>query len=145
MRLEKRFATHMTQEQCARITFLPHAGKERFLQILLAVDAILDTVHFTFGTTALLTLSMNLPFVTWPGEFMRGRQSLGFYQIMKMSDLVAATYEEYVGLALRLANDKAFRAEMSEKIRSRRHVLFDDYAVIGSFAASMKELYARSV
>ena len=102
--LEKRFAAHLRPDQCARITFLPFADKQRFFQILKNVDAVLDSFHFSFGTTSFLLLGANIPFVTWPGEFHRGRGACGMFNQMGMTDLIAPTHEAFVELALRLAN-----------------------------------------
>jgi len=142
--LEKRFAETLPPQDLARITFLPHASKDVFFQILRQSDAILDTLHYSFGTTAYLTLGANLPFVTLPGEFSRGRGSYMLYKQMGMTDLVASTQGEYIEMALRLASDNAFHAKMAEKIQALSGQIFDDYAIIDEFASCMKELYANT-
>jgi len=138
--LEKRFAANMRAEECARIIFLPHANAEKFLQILSCVDAIIDPLHFSFGTTAYICLGANLPFVTMPGEFARGRGGFCLYTLMEMQELIAYTEEEYIALSVRLVNDKAFYVSMQEAIRTRGDVLFDDASATARLADVLKEL-----
>lgn len=124
--LEKRFAAHMPAESCARIRFMPHVPANQFLPLLMQMDAILDCLHFSFGTTAYICMSANLPFVTLPGEFARGRGAYALYRYLEIDDMIARDSKDYVRLAIRLANDRVFKESVAEKIRDRSEQLFND-------------------
>ena len=71
------------------------------------------------------------PIVTWPGPFMRGRVTFGCYQQLGVTDCVAASPEEYVELAVRLANDPAWRAELARAPHGGAGArLFEDLGVV---------------
>ena len=42
---------------------------------------------------------MGLPIVTLPGEFMRGRQTMGMLAMLGVEELIVATIDEYLTLA----------------------------------------------
>ena len=56
------------------------------------------------------------------------------YRAMELDDCVAATPEQYVEIALRLANDPAWRDEVRRKILERNHVLFENIAGVNDLA-----------
>lgn len=111
-----------------RVGFLPHQRNDRFLHLLTLADAVLDSTHFNGGTTSAQALAVGAPIVTWPGEFMRARQCYCNYHHMEMFDCVARDAEDYVRIAVRLANDPAYRAGIREKIFARNSVLYNNPA-----------------
>ena len=56
-----------------RVIFLPRLAYHDFLAFLPLADALLDTIHFTGGTTTMQALGLGLPLITLPDEFHRGR------------------------------------------------------------------------
>jgi predicted O-linked N-acetylglucosamine transferase (SPINDLY family) len=53
---------------------------------------------------------------------------------MEIDDCVAATPQQYVEIALRLASDPAWRDEVRRKILERNHVLFENMAGVNELA-----------
>lgn len=122
-----------------RVLFLPPLGHADFLSLNGVADALLDTFHFSGGHTSLEAFAFDAPVVTWPGEFMRGRVTLGYYRQMGMEDLVARDPRHYVELALRLAKDRDWRQAMCEKIRERKAAVFEDAASIEFLARALED------
>lgn len=58
-----------------RLHWQPLCSREQYLQIAGCCDIALDSLGFSGGNTSLDCLSMGLPLLTSPGQFMRGRQS----------------------------------------------------------------------
>ncbi len=139
--LRKRFAARMPQEICDRIVFVPYVARVDFMQHMRAVDAVLDSFHFSFGTVAYLNIAAGVPFVTWPGPYFSGRCSHRLFTRLGLPELMAATHEEFVDMALKLAQDKDFYHAAAEKIKARGHELFDDYRSVDEFASILKRLY----
>jgi protein O-GlcNAc transferase len=86
---------------------------------------MIDTLHWSGGNTSLDALACGLPIVTLPGAFMRGRQSAGMLRLLGVVELVARDTEDYLGIATRLVADKAWRDELSARIRATQGSLFD--------------------
>ncbi len=139
--LRKRFAARMPQELCERIVFLPYVARVDFMQHMRAVDAVLDSFHFSFGTVAYLNIAAGVPFVTWPGPYFSGRCSHRLFTRLGLPELMAANHEEFVDIALKLAQDKDFYQKAAAKIAARSHELFDDYRSVDEFASILRYLY----
>ncbi len=128
-----------------RVRLLPRLPFGRFLGFIEQVDVLLDTPHFCGGNTTLQALQLGVPVVTRPSDYLRGRSSLGFYSVMGFTDLVAQTDERYVELAVRLANDAAFRARCRDEILARQGRLFGRTDVIEGFARIFEALAGPDV
>ena len=113
-----------------RLIFLPRMAEADFLHLLSTADALLDPPHFSGGNTSFEAFAMGAPVVTWQAAFMRGRVSGACYRKMGFTDLVAGDADAFVELALRLANDDAWRRAMRARVGERCHVLFDDTGVV---------------
>jgi predicted O-linked N-acetylglucosamine transferase (SPINDLY family) len=116
-----------------RVTVLPQLSAADFLALLAAADANLDTFHFGGGHTSLEAFAVGSPVVTLPSAFLRGRITYALYRQVGVTQCVATDAEHYVQLALRLANDPAWRREVSEAIVGAHDRLFENAAVVGEF------------
>ncbi len=101
---------------------LPHGA---YLQLNRLCDVMLDTVHWSGGNTSLDALSRSLPVVTWPGTFMRGRQSQAMLRILGADALVTAGAEQYVETAVRLGTNVEERRAVSRRIGANLGELFE--------------------
>jgi predicted O-linked N-acetylglucosamine transferase (SPINDLY family) len=61
-----------------------------------------------------------------PGALMRSRHSMAFLRMMGVTETIAATLEEYVAIAARLARDVAWRKKIASRIAERKHLLYRD-------------------
>ena len=109
-----------------RVKILPGVGHDEYKRINQLCDLMLDTLHWSGGNTSLDALAMGLPIVTLPGKFMRGRQTMAMLTLLGLDELIASTVEEYLAIALKLATQKAYRQQVSQRILANRHRLFDD-------------------
>ncbi len=113
-------------EVADRVQFLPRQDRANFLNLLTLCDVMLDPLHFGGGNSTYEALALGIPIVTLPSPFMRGRVTAGCYRKMGLSDCIAGSPREYVDLAVRLANDTAWRQAMQNRILAAKHVLFED-------------------
>ena len=113
-----------------RIVLLPFLKLDALLGFLPSVDAILDTPVFGGGTTSLEMFSVDAPILTWPGPFARSRITHALYRQMRVTGLVAQNATDYVELALRLANDVQWRGALQQELRQKKHVLYENAAVV---------------
>ena len=113
-----------------RIIFVPYQTLHGYLSLLASADVLLDPLHYGGGLTTFDGFSLNQPIVTLPGEFLRGRFTYGFYRRMGIDECIAASPEDYVAIAVRVATEADFREYLRRRIRERSCVLFEDAASI---------------
>jgi predicted O-linked N-acetylglucosamine transferase (SPINDLY family) len=103
-------------------------GYQKYRQLLATADVQLDPLPFGGGNTSYDGLTLGIPIVTLPSQFLRGRITYALYKQMEMLDCVTASREEYVQMAVRLGCDRDFRQAMRDKILSQNGVLFENRA-----------------
>lgn len=107
-----------------RWIILPSVTHDDYLCINMLCDVMLDTLHWSGGNTSLDAIACNLPLVTLPGEFMRGRQSYGMLKLMGLEELIAKDQDDYVEIAVRLGTDKAWRRQVAQHISANKDSIF---------------------
>ena len=142
-RLESRFAATMP-DIADRIVFLPQQAYPDYLSLVAAADVLLDPLPFNGGITTYDALSLNRPIVTLPGEFRRGRFTLGCYRKMGITECVASDPDDYASIAVALGTDADRRASVVEKIREASPLLFEDEEVVREYERLFQELIEES-
>jgi protein O-GlcNAc transferase len=121
-----------------RLRFLPWASADDLLNIIRTADVVIDTFHFSAGTTAFLVFAFGTPLVTLPGDYVRGRPTYGCYLKMQMLDCVARDADDYVDLAVRIGTDRALRDSLSRKILAACGTLYADPAAVAELAGFLR-------
>jgi len=122
-----------------RIVFVPRMHEDDYLSLIQAADVMLDTVHFNGMNTSLEAFAVGTPVVTLPAAFQRGRHTQAMYRRMGLGDLVAGDAQNYVDLAVKLANDAEYRQSVRARIHEASHVLFEDAQVVREFEHFIEE------
>lgn len=125
--VRQRFSSTMS-DVCDRVRFLPRLKRDDFLALNALADVLLDPIHFCGGNTSYEGLALGTPIVTMPSQFLRGRITHALYRKMGFFDCVVDSPAEYADLALRLANDRDFRQQTSERILAANSVLYGNLA-----------------
>lgn len=97
-----------------------------YLMLNLISDVFLDTFTWSGGNTSLEAIACNLPIVTCPGEFMRGRHADSFLKMMGVTDTIAKNEADYINIAVKLGLDKTWRQEIADRLQQNQNKLFDD-------------------
>jgi predicted O-linked N-acetylglucosamine transferase (SPINDLY family) len=141
--LKQRFED--TLEECAdRVIFLKRMGNpDHFRGMIAACDVMLDSIHVGGGITSLDGFSAGTPIVTFPGTMMRTRFTAAWCRLLEVEECIADSAEQYVALALRLAQDGEFRVSIRNRIRNNRHRLFDDESSVQEFEDFFESAYAK--
>jgi predicted O-linked N-acetylglucosamine transferase (SPINDLY family) len=71
---------------------------------------------------------------------MRGRQSMAMLEQTGVPELVAKDGDDYVRIAARLADDRAWREMLAARIRENRGRVFDDAAPVTALADVLETL-----
>ncbi len=118
-----------------RVIAFEETTRGRFLAVLAACDLALDTFDFSGGNTTLDSLSVGLPVVTLPGEFMRSRQTMAMLRIVGADELIARDVSDYLRIASELTQDENKRRSLVETITKNADKLFDDERPVAALSA----------
>ncbi|HEY2818139.1 MAG TPA: tetratricopeptide repeat protein [Casimicrobiaceae bacterium] len=102
-----------------RIVFVPQAPTDAENQLRYTlVDFVLDPMPYGGVNGTLEALGMGIPVVTLVGKRHAERTSYSILANLGVMQTVAHSGSEYVAIAARLADDRAFMAEVREAIRA---------------------------
>jgi predicted O-linked N-acetylglucosamine transferase (SPINDLY family) len=99
------------------------------------VDIALDAFPYTGGDSAAAALAEGVPLVTLCGRRHAERVATSILRHLGIADGIAQSEDEYVAIAVALAQDSARRRALSERIR----------AAVPPDAASAMEAYTRNI
>jgi predicted O-linked N-acetylglucosamine transferase (SPINDLY family) len=110
--------------------FLDRLTATQFLGAMSLCDVYLDSMGWSGCNSTLESLACNLPIVTMWGALMRGRHSAAILQMMGINETIAGSIEDYVAIAVRLANDRDYRRVRASEIEARKQTVYRDRACI---------------
>ncbi|MEL6456672.1 MAG: tetratricopeptide repeat protein [Cyanobacteria bacterium J06621_15] len=107
-------------------TFLPRMKARKFTGTAAIADVFLDSIGWSGCNSTLESIAHNVPVVTLPGEFMRGRHSMAILKMMNIEETIAFNKQEYVKIAVHLGRDAQYRKYLSELVAKNKHKLYND-------------------
>jgi len=103
----------------ARIEFAPRQEIPHYLRLYHRIDLALDSFPYNGHTTSLDSMWMGVPVVTLVGQTVVGRAGLCQLMNLNLPELIAQTPEQFVQIAVALAQDRARLAELRRTLRQR--------------------------
>lgn len=109
------------------------------------LDIALDPFPFTGGLTSCEALWMGVPVVTWPQTRVVSRQTHAFLHQIGLPELSAKDADDYVRIAVELANDRARLAQLRATLRDRMRgsALMDVAGFTRQLEDTLIDLYRR--
>ncbi|RJQ82979.1 MAG: tetratricopeptide repeat protein [Desulfobacteraceae bacterium] len=145
-KLKRRLSQAFEKEGArAELIFVPRLTHADFLGLNLAADVLLDTLEWSGGKTTLEAIACDLPVVTCPGRFMRGRHAYAFLKRMGLKETMAVDKDEYVRIAVHLGRDALFRTQVRDRIRRTKSMLFNDASVVQALEAFYRRVCASGI
>lgn len=105
--------------QSERVVFLPGLPKDDAHRLLRAVDCCLDSFPLCGMSSSFDGAMLGVPIVTLPSGIPFGEWTSAIYQYIGVQGLTASSREEYVSIAVALANDPAWRQRLSAELREK--------------------------
>jgi predicted O-linked N-acetylglucosamine transferase (SPINDLY family) len=102
-----------------RLLFVPRAARREYLQQYQHIDIALDPWPYNGHTTTCDALWMGVPVVSLAGQTSVARGGVSILSAIGLTELLAGTIEEYVGIAAGLAQDRPRLAELRSSLRPR--------------------------
>ncbi|MBT4932951.1 MAG: tetratricopeptide repeat protein [Rhodospirillaceae bacterium] len=107
------------------------------------VDIALDPFPYSGGLTTYEALWMGVPVITVPGQTFASRHSLSHLSTIGLPELIARDHDDYVRLAVGLANDgdrlEGLRAGLREKMDASHLCNGEKFAQ--AFATQMRDIW----
>lgn len=119
---------------------LPEMDEPRYGGTSGLCDLFLDPIGWSGNNTTMEALAQSLPVVTLPGSTMRSRHAYAILTRLGLPETIAEDDDDYVGIAVRLANDPAARLALRRRIAAARHRLYDDQACRQALADFLLEV-----
>lgn len=120
-----RFARTIEAERRQRILFLPWLkDTDTFFSAIAAADVVLDPFHFGLGSTAAVIAAAGTPLVTLAGTFMRGLVGAHYCRMLGAEECIATRPDEYVRIAVAIANDPQLRERLVANVRDNCSFLY---------------------
>jgi protein O-GlcNAc transferase len=123
-----------------RVRFIPTLERDRFRALTLLCNALLAPFPFGAGDSSLEGFALNLPTVTLPTPYMKGRLTYAMYRLMKIDDCTARDLEDYVRIAVKLGTDREFNSAIRRRIDKAKHVLYENPAGVRDLEAFLESV-----
>ena len=132
-RLTKVFAARSIDAK-GQIKFLPRLSTRVFRMVLKLADVVLDPFRWSGGGTSLDAFAGDVPVVTLPGRFMRGRQTAAMLRMLGAESLIAMNVDEYVRTAIEVATNRTMNRDLRALIHANKRAVFEREDLNGQFA-----------
>jgi len=128
-----------------RLIFVKHLKIEEYFVSYHHVDISLDPFPYAGGTTTCDALWMGVPVVSMSGELPTSRSGLSLLSAIGMEELVARSPEEYLRIAVSLANDLPRLASLRQELRGRMQSspLTNAPRFVGNLEGAFREMWRK--
>ena len=113
----------------------------QFLETYGKIDIALDTFPYNGGTTTTEAIWQGVPVVTFHGDRWVSRTSASILLAATLGELVAPCLDDYIALAVRLANSPDYLLDLRRNMRTR--LLASSVCDTQAFAQNMERLYTQ--
>ncbi len=118
----------------------PRMELVRFFGLIQAADIVLDGISWSGNNSSMEALSLNKPIVTFPGELFRSRHTHGILKRLGIQVTQASSLEDYVAIAIRLAQDIGFRNKVVQSIAAAKSVLYEDQEPVRGLERALESI-----
>jgi len=115
----------------------------QFLETYGQIDIALDTFPYNGGTTTTEAIWQGVPVVTFHGDRWVSRTSASILHAAGLGELVGRGLQDYISLAIDLANDPDRLLDLRRHMRSR--LLDSPVCDMPAFARNMEQLYTQLI
>lgn len=113
-----------------RLHLLPPVSHADLVAGISGAALVLDTPHFSGGSTSLDAIAAATPIVTFSGNRLRANQTSAMLQIVGTPELIAKNARAYIDTVRMLLDDEAERVRLRDVLRIGSTQLFGDFAPI---------------
>jgi predicted O-linked N-acetylglucosamine transferase (SPINDLY family) len=111
-----------------RVRFMPSVERDRFRALTSLCDVLLAPFPFGAGDTSMEGFALNIPTVTMPTPYLKGRLTYAMYRLMKFDTCIADSVERYIEIAVKLGTEREHNRAIREQIKTSSSVLYENEA-----------------
>jgi predicted O-linked N-acetylglucosamine transferase (SPINDLY family) len=128
-----------------RIEWSPYRSEVPYGLQFAGIDIMLDTYPYNGVTTTCESLYVGVPVISLHGRHCVSRSGLSILTTLGLGELVAATPEQYVEIAVALASDVARLEQLRRELRDRfeRSPLRDERTFAKNFEDLLQTAWRR--
>lgn len=120
-----------------KIIFLKRCDRNSFYKYINNSDILLDIPSWSGGNTTFETIYFEKPVITKRGDCLRKNHTSGIFDYLNLNELVANTYEDYIGIIKKFSNEN-YREIINKKIAFAKEKLFKENNCILEFENFLK-------
>jgi protein O-GlcNAc transferase len=138
--LRARLVVSLGKTLSRRVLFVASQKSLGYYRLLSTMNVVLDSPAYSASLTGYDAFHFGIPVVTLPGAQMVQRYAHGLYAQMGLGMLTVSGEQAYIDLAARLGQEPDFRRQMSNAIRERSGILFENGEVIREYETFFNEI-----
>lgn len=129
-----RLSEKINKNDLNRIHFIKRVQPQYTYELITEfANVVLHPFPFDGSKTSIDVLYVSKPFITLPGEFLRGRMASSYLRTMNIPELLAYDALEYIEIANKLYSNPLFYNQIIEKININKDLIYEDMLVPFSF------------
>lgn len=123
-----------------RVFLLPALQHNKLLALSSLADVVLDSYYAGGSTETREALEAGALMPTLPAKYLGSRFGQAYYNIMGVTDLIAQDADDYVRIAVRIATDLPYAAELRQRIADNLHKLFESNQAVRAWTETLLRL-----
>ncbi|MFN6947168.1 MAG: tetratricopeptide repeat protein [Cytophagaceae bacterium] len=127
------------------VFFVKRMEEVDYLGLLAQSAVALDTFHYGGGAnTTYDAFEAGVPVITMPTDMHKGRYAYASYKQMEIDGCIAESIEEFIVIAVNIANNPELRKSIVEKIKSKQTEIFEDQLVVKELSDFFWRIFKES-
>jgi predicted O-linked N-acetylglucosamine transferase (SPINDLY family) len=124
----ERLYSNLGENKIKRVKWFPSMEKQDFLNLVAISDVCLDPFPFGGCNTSYDAFDFNVPVITWAGEYLHGRFTVGLYARMGLSDCecIVADGDSYALIASSIGVNEKLRHKINRNIEMNKGKIFQE-------------------
>jgi protein O-GlcNAc transferase len=126
------------------VVFLPRLDARQYNAINSLSDIYLDSIGWSGCNSTFEAIACDLPIVTIPGKFMRGRHSFAILKMMGVTETIGITLNDHIEIAIKLGKNSTWRQQVSGNIKKSKHLAYSDRTCITALEDFLEKVVKES-
>jgi predicted O-linked N-acetylglucosamine transferase (SPINDLY family) len=124
----ERMLKNLGENKIKRVKWYPSLEKHIFLNLVAVSDVCLDPFPFGGCNTSYDAFDFNVPVITWPGDYLHGRFTVGLYSRMGLSDCecIVTDGDSYARIASNIGVNDKLRHKINRNIEMNKVKIFQE-------------------